>query len=141
MPKITGRILAIDYGEKRLGIAVSDPLGIIPQGLPTIEYKSLKEVKQKLKEIIEQYEISQIVVGHPLNLRGEVAAAATQVQTFVQKIKMEVNLPIILWDERFTSVEAERILRQLNISPSRNKSKIDQISAMIVLQNYLDSLK
>ncbi|MFQ5824285.1 MAG: Holliday junction resolvase RuvX [bacterium] len=135
-----GRILAIDYGQKRIGVAVSDPLGITAQGLPTIVYKKQPEALAKLKNIIDDYKIIKLVIGFPLNMKGDLSAAAKKTKKFIEDLKEEFALPTILWDERFTSVQAQRTIIEIGKSPSRNKEKVDQISAMLILQNYLDKL-
>ncbi|MFQ5706257.1 MAG: Holliday junction resolvase RuvX [bacterium] len=138
MSKGRGRILAIDYGEKKIGIAVSDPLGIIAQGLPTIVYKSRREALHRIKQVAQEYEVVEVIVGHPLNAHGEASVVTMKTQAFSNKLKAEVGLPVLLWDERFTSVEARRALLQMNLSPSRNKLLVDRVSATLILQNYLN---
>lgn len=135
------RVLGIDYGKKRLGIAISDPMGIIAQPLPTIEYKSLPEAFEQIKSILNEYDIKEIVIGIPYNLKGEIGAASRQTNEFVKRLKNEIALQVTLWDERYTSIQAERTIRELGKSPSRNKGKIDAISAVLILQNYLDFKK
>lgn len=141
MSKLKGRILAIDFGLKRIGVAVSDPLGITAQGLPTIVYERLPEALTKLEDIIVKYSIIKLVVGFPLNMKGETGTAAKNVKKFVEKLKEEYSLTTILWDERLTSVQAERTIREIGKSPSRNKTKLDQISAILILQSYLDRVR
>jgi putative Holliday junction resolvase len=135
-----GRILALDYGRKRIGVAVSDPLRITAQGLPTIIYKTQSEALEKLRQILAKYEISELVVGFPLTLKGEMGIAAKTTKLFFEHLKDEFGLPTTLWDERFSSVSAHRVLNQLGKAPSRNKQKVDQISAVLILQCYLDYL-
>lgn len=137
-PQQQGRILAIDYGQKRLGVAISDPMGLIAQGLPTIEYSRLDEAFQALEDIVDAYGVSAMVVGHPLHLRGEEGSAARRVHTFLEKLHQAFDLPTTLWDERLSSVEAHRVMREMRKSPSRHKGKVDQIAATLILQNYLD---
>jgi putative Holliday junction resolvase len=136
----TSRILAIDYGARRIGIAVSDPLRITAQTLPTIEAKGLEKVLSELETIIADKKVAEIVIGMPLNLKGEKSVAAQKVEKFVQHLKNRFNLPVHLWDERWTSLAAQRIIREFGKSPSRNKKKIDQISAIFILQSFLDHL-
>lgn len=138
--EINKRILAIDFGEKRIGVAVSDPMKIIAQPLPTIESKSKKKMFRELLEIISRYDLSLIIVGMPYNLKGRIGRTGEKVEEFIGELQKKVAVPIKIWDERFTSLMAERTIHEMGKSPSRNKSKIDQISAQLILQNYLDSL-
>ncbi|MFQ5865402.1 MAG: Holliday junction resolvase RuvX [bacterium] len=137
MTELKGRILAIDFGLKRIGLAVSDPLGITAQGLPTIVYEKVPEALSKLKDIIVDYNIIRLVVGFPLNMKGESSAAAKKTKKFIDRLKDEISLPTIFWDERLTTVQAERIMKEMGKSSSRNKTKLDQISAVLILQSYL----
>jgi putative Holliday junction resolvase len=138
MTQLIGRILAIDFGQKKMGVAVSDPLGITAQGLPTIVYEKVPEAMSKLKDIIASYKITKLVVGLPLNMKGELTAAGKNTEKFITKLEEEFSLPTVAWDERLTSVQAERIIKELGKSPSRNKTKVDEISAVLILQSYLD---
>lgn len=135
-----GRLLAIDYGQKRIGVAVSDPTRTIAQGLPTIVYKSLPEALEKIDKLVEEYQIQLVVVGMPLTMNGEVGLAARKVEVFVGFLKKRYSVPVVLWDERLTSVVAAKTIRESGKSPSRNKSKIDELAARLILQNYLDGL-
>lgn len=135
-----GRALGIDYGRKRIGLALSDPLGIIAQGLPTIANESLPNLLTKLETIIKEHKIKEIVVGLPITMKAETGVAAQVTNTFVTALKSRFNLPTVVWDERFTSVMAERTVKELGKSPSKNKGKVDEISAVLILQNYLDSV-
>jgi len=136
----TGRILAIDYGARRIGIAVSDPLRLTAQSLPTMEARGLQKVLAELETIITGKNVVEIVVGMPLNLKGEKSQAAQKVEIFIQHLQKRFNLPIHSWDERWTSIAAQRTIREFGKSPSRHKEKVDQISAMLILQSFLDHL-
>ncbi len=133
-----GRVLSIDYGHRRIGVAISDPLRISAQVLPTIKVRNAEQVLSTLEEIIREKNITEIVVGMPLNLKGEVGLSAQKVELFIKKLNQNFKLPIHTWDERLTSVAAERTIREMGKSPSRHKEKIDQISALLILQSYLD---
>jgi putative holliday junction resolvase len=134
------RILGIDFGEKRFGMAVSDPLRITAQMLPTLKIRNQSEIFIKINNIIVEKNVTEIVIGMPLNLKGEKGLTAQKVDEFIQKLKEVCTLPVHTWDERFTSVVAERTIREAGKSPSRNKTKVDQISAVLILQAYLDHL-
>ena len=139
MKNLKGRILALDYGEKRIGLAISDPLGVTAQGLGTIEYKNLKEAIAEIKNVIARYSVEELVLGLPLNLKGEIGSIAREVQKFADQLKSETGIPVSFWDERLTSVEAERALIQMGKSPSLNKKQIDEIAAILILQGYLQT--
>jgi putative Holliday junction resolvase len=136
----SGRILAIDYGARRVGIAVSDPLRLTAQSLPTMEARGLQKVLSELEAIIADKNVAEIVVGMPLNLKGEKSAAAQKVENFMQHLQNRFKLPVHSWDERWTSIAAKRTIWEFGKSPSRHKEKVDQISAILILQSFLDHL-
>lgn len=138
MKETTGRILGVDYGKRRIGVAVSDPMATIACGLPTIVYQNLPDALSQLGKIINDYEIHAVVVGLPLTLKGEAGDAVQSTRAFIHSLKSRIDLPVHTLDERFTSVMAQRSLREMGKSPSRNKSKVDELSAMLLLQSYLD---
>ncbi|MFQ5602012.1 MAG: Holliday junction resolvase RuvX [bacterium] len=133
------RILAIDYGTKRMGLAMSDPLGILAQRLPTIHYRQLSEALEEIGKIVSENSVSQIIVGNPISLNGAANRTAQKAHEFSRILQEKVNLPVKLWDERLTSVQSERAMIEMGESPGRNKAKIDQLAALFLLQNYLDS--
>ena len=137
---IQGRILGIDFGERRIGIAVSDPLRITAQSLPTIKVKSPEQAVTLLTNLIPQKNITEIVVGMPYRLRGDKGTTALKVEKFIAMLKNSCQLPVHIWDERLTSVAAERTIREFGKSPSYNKEKIDQIAAVLILQGYLTQI-
>jgi len=135
------RIMGLDYGHRRIGVAVSDPSGIIAQGLDTLDFRDEEAAFEKLGKIISELGIGKLVVGMPLNLKGRRARKAEEVSKFIAKLKARFQLPVIEWDERFTSVAAEKTLREMGYQPSRVKGRIDQLSAVFILQDYLSSGK
>lgn len=135
-----GRVLGIDYGSKRIGVAVSDPMGIIAQSLTTLEYRHLKDALTTLRKIILEYDISEAVVGCPLTLSGQVNSTTRKARAFFEEVRKLGDLKVAFVDERFTSKIAEGVLRQMGQSPSKNKGKIDKIAAAVLLQNYLDRI-
>ena len=135
-----GRILGIDYGKKRIGLAVSDPMRKIAQGIPTLANSSLAQVFTELENIISDHEINKIVIGLPITMKAEVGKAAQVTNKFVTVLKNRFELPTMVWDERLTSVLARRTMKELGKSPSKNKNKVDEIAAILILQSYLDSL-
>lgn len=135
-----GRILAIDYGRRRIGMAISDPFRITAQSLPTLIVQSADEALSEIRTIIKEKTVVEIVVGMPYNLKGEKTASAQNVEKFIEHLKSTFHLPIHQWDERWTTIEAHRTIHEFGKSPSRNKEKVDQISALIILQSFLNYL-
>lgn len=133
-----GRILALDLGTRRCGLAMSDPLGVIASGLGTLEPEDAEELLRRLQKIVRDKEITLLVVGHPIMLSGERGERAIETERFAEEAQRRLQIPVELYDERLTSVAAERTLREMGIEPSRAKKKIDEISAVLLLQSYLD---
>ncbi len=134
------RILCLDVGDKRIGVAVSDTLGIAAHGLKTIDRNGCISA---LKAIIEDYheEIGSIVVGLPRMLNGTIGIQGEKVLKFVDELKLAIPLPVTLWDERLSTVSAERTLIEANVRREKRKGIRDKVSAIILLQSYLDSIK
>jgi putative Holliday junction resolvase len=132
------RILAIDFGERRIGLAVSDPLGITAQGLPTIDTRKIKDVFSHIKNIVTQRNVTKIVVGMPRNMNGSIGFKGEEVKRFMDRLARETGLEVIAWDERLTSVQSQRSMREMGTN-QRKKEIVDRISATLLLQNYLDS--
>jgi putative Holliday junction resolvase len=134
------RILAIDSGTKRMGIAVSDELRLIAHPLEFIPAEPFADFLVRLKEIISEKEVGQILVGIPRNMNGSYGPAALQAQAFAAVLKDALTIPIQTWDERLTSAQANRFLIQANVRRDKRKEKVDQMAAAILLQSYLDSI-
>src|SRR6185503_6786526 len=133
------RILAIDHGTKRMGIAISDEMRTIAQPLEYIAAEPLDKFFDRLAQIIAEKQISLIVVGVPRNMDGTYGPAAAKVQEFVAALKDVVTVPIKSWDERLTSVQANRYLIEADVRRSKRKEKVDKTAAAILLQSFLDS--
>ena len=133
------KILGIDYGERRLGISVSDSLNIIALPLMVIDRKKNIKYLDKIKKLIIENDISLIVVGLPITLKGTSSIQTEKTKIFISELSKKIDKPIKTIDERLTSIEAEKILIQKGVKTGHNKSQIDQISAIIILQEYLDS--
>ena len=131
------RILAIDLGEKRIGLAVSDLLGITAQGLPTIHIKSEQEICQKIMEVIKEKNVDRIVFGLPKNMNGTLGPQAKKVQEYAKKLEKLSNLPVDFEDERLSTVRAEQVLLEADTSRAKRKKVVDKLAAMIILQSYL----
>jgi putative Holliday junction resolvase len=134
------RILAIDHGTKRMGIAVSDPSATVATPLEYIPAEPFRNFLVRLKELISEREIDLILVGMPRNMDGSYGPAAAKVKEFVAVLKETIPMPIKTWDERLTSAQANRFLLQADVSRKDRKEKVDKAAAAILLQSYLDSL-
>jgi putative holliday junction resolvase len=134
------RTLALDHGTKRIGVAVSDELGMIALPLEFILAEPFAAFMMRLKEIIHEKQVEQLLIGMPRNMDGTYGPAAEKVREFVAALKEAITLPIKLWDERLTSSQANRFLIQANVRRDKRKEKVDQTAAAILLQSYLDSV-
>jgi putative Holliday junction resolvase len=135
------KILSIDFGLRRVGIAVSDSLGLLAHDRASLRYFSLDKLLKQLSGIIADEDIRKIVIGLPLLMNGSEGEMAERVREFGNQLAEKVGVPIILWDERFTSVQAERLLGERGVTFSRNKGEVDRLAAVFILQSYLDHLK
>ncbi|MFH1782362.1 MAG: Holliday junction resolvase RuvX [Candidatus Omnitrophota bacterium] len=133
------RIIGLDVGEKRVGVAVSDALNITAQGIDTIERKNDSVLLEKIRSLVKEYEVSKIIVGMPLNMNGSKGKSALAIRDFSDKLKHELKIDIELIDERLTSAQGERLLIQADVSRKKRKLAIDKIAAQLILQTYLDS--
>ncbi|MDP8253014.1 MAG: Holliday junction resolvase RuvX [Candidatus Kaelpia aquatica] len=133
------RILALDFGAKRVGVAISDPLGIFAQGLDTLYIRGKTDLLSKLSRYFNSYEIDEVIIGNPLNSQGEDSKLSQEIKRFAKILSENREVKVTLWDERYSTKEAENTLKSLN---SRNiKSQIDKVAAQIILQSYLERLR
>ncbi len=133
------RVLAIDHGTKRMGIALSDPSGMIAQPLEFIPAEPFAAFLERLKSLIVEKEVELILIGMPRNMDGSYGPAAAKVQEFVAVLKENIAVPIRTWDERLTSTQANRFLLQADVKRKDRKEKVDKAAAAILLQSFLDS--
>jgi putative Holliday junction resolvase len=133
------RILGIDLGDVRTGLAVSDPTGMLAGGIGTFTTKNEEELISLLSNTVNQYQVEKIVIGNPINMNGTIGERSQKVQEFVKKLSEEVKIPVILFDERMTTMAAHRIMNETNTRGKKRKAAVDTLSAQIILQNYLDS--
>src|SRR3954447_18830970 len=133
------RVLAIDHGTKRIGLAISDELGIIAQPLEFVPAEPFADFLTRLKQIIKEKQVELLLVGMPRNMDGSYGPAALKVQEFMAVLKDTVAIPIKSWDERLTSAQANRFLIAANVRRDQRKEKVDKMAAAILLQSYLDS--
>jgi putative Holliday junction resolvase len=135
----SGRILAIDYGSRRMGLAVSDPLGITAQGLETLERKNKRADFGRLERTIREYQVREIVLGNPLRMSGQEGTQSQKVAEFAEALRERFQLPVHLWDERLTSAEANRLLREAEVSVKKRAQAVDRMAAVLILQSFLQS--
>jgi putative Holliday junction resolvase len=138
-PIVGLRVLGLDVGSRTIGIAVSDPLGITAQGLETIRRQNKRQDFEQLGRIIQQYSVSEIVVGYPLRLSGAEGTQSEKMRLFAEELRKRFSLPVHLWDERLTSSEANRILREADLSIKKRAGAVDRMAAVLILQNWMES--
>jgi len=132
-------VLGLDVGSKTIGMAVSDPLGITAQGLPTLRRRNKRSDLGELRRVVQQYEVHEIVVGYPLRMSGAEGTQAEKMQRFAEDLQAKLGLPVHLWDERLTSAEANRVLRDTAMSIKRRGEVVDRLAAVLILQNWMDT--
>ena len=134
------RILSIDYGERRTGLAITDELGITAQGLDTVIASSEEDAFKKVVEIVRKYGVGKILLGLPLNMNGTESEKSGKVRLFGEALSLETSLPVVYWDERMTSMQAHRVMAELETKTFGNKHIVDRISATLMLQEYMKML-
>jgi putative Holliday junction resolvase len=133
------RILGLDVGSKTIGMAVSDPLCITAQGLETIRRQNKRLDLGQLKEVILRYGVTEIVVGYPLRMSGAEGIQAEKMQIFAEDLRKHFRIPVHLWDERLTSAQANRVLRESEMSIKRRGEVVDRLAAVLILQGWMDA--
>jgi putative Holliday junction resolvase len=134
-----GRILAIDYGSRRMGLAVSDALGITAQGIDTLERRNKRSDFARLERVLRDYQVVEIVLGNPLRMSGEEGVQSQKVAEFAEELRRRFQLPVHLWDERLTSSEANRLLREADVSLQKRTQAVDRMAATLILQSFLQA--
>ena len=137
------RILGLDYGSKTVGVAVSDPLGFTAQGVEIIRRKSENKMRQtlaRIEELIAQYQVEEIVLGLPKNMNNTLGDRAEKSLELKEKMERRTGLPVVMWDERLTTVSANRVLMETGVRRENRKEHVDEIAAVFILQGYLDYL-
>ena len=138
------RIMGLDYGSKTVGVAISDSLGITAQGIETIERKEeikLRQTLARIEALVKEYEVEKIVLGFPKNMNNTIGERAEKSLELTEKLERRIGVPVIMWDERLTTVEAERTLIESKVRRENRKKYVDKIAAVFILQGYLDSLQ
>lgn len=135
------KVLGLDLGSKTLGIAISDALGLTAQGVETFKFpeNDYDQALEYVRKIVEKEQIKTIVLGYPKNMDGTIGERGTISQTFAERLKSMLNVNVVLWDERMTTMIAEKLLISANVSRSKRKQVIDKMAATVILQSYLDS--
>lgn len=138
------RIIGLDFGSKTVGVAVSDPLGITAQGIEIIRRESPKRLRRtlaRIEELIAEYQVTEIVLGYPKNMNNTEGERCEKTKEFKEMLERRIGLPVTLWDERLTTVSADRAMAEGKISGQERRQHVDKIAAALILQGYLDSLK
>lgn len=137
------RLMGLDYGSKTVGVAVSDPLGLTAQGVETVWRKQENKLRQtmaRIEELISEYQVERIVLGYPKNMNNTVGERAVKSLEFKEKLEKRNGLPVVMWDERLTTAEAERTLMETGVRRENRKQFLDQMAAVLILQGYLDRM-
>jgi putative Holliday junction resolvase len=135
-----GRVLALDFGKKRIGLAVSDELGLTAQGIETLHRTRVRDDLDALARLIQDYGVALVLVGLPLHMSGDESRQAEYTREFSERLRQHTGIPVHFWDERWTSRQAERVLRESGIGIAKRAAALDRLSAVILLESYLDSL-
>jgi putative Holliday junction resolvase len=133
------RRIALDIGDRHIGIAVSDPLGITAQGLPTLQRNDDQSALKALISLAHDYDAAEWIVGLPLSLSGAEGRQAAKVRAFARQLQRRGGIPVVFWDERLSTVEAERVLHASGVSLKKRRAAVDRMSAVIILETYLES--
>ena len=133
------RVLGMDVGARRIGLAVSDPLGITAQGIETLERRNKRTDFGILERVVKRYEVGEIVVGYPLRMSGSTGIQSEKMAGFAEELRRKFAIPVHLWDERLTTAEAHRVLDQTEMSTRRRGEVIDQMAAVLILQSFLEA--
>lgn len=137
----TMRILGLDYGRKRIGVAICDEMGVVARSLATIERKTIKKDMAEIKRLAEELDIEKIVIGYPLTLDGKEGIQCERVSKFSEMIEERLALPVVKWDESLSTREAEDFLIEADMGRKKRRKRVDKLAAAIILQRYLDHLK
>jgi putative Holliday junction resolvase len=132
------RVLALDVGKKRIGLAVSDELGLTAQGLETLQRNRIRDDLSRLEELSERLNVGTLLIGKPLHMSGDESRQSEYTREFAERLALQTSLPVVFWDERLTSAEAERILRETGASLDQKKRSVDRLAAVLLLESYLE---
>ena len=138
-PERPARIMALDVGSRRIGVAISDPLGITAQGLDTIQRQNKRRDLEALRRLLSEYQIREVVVGLPLRLSGAEGTQSEKMRVFADDLRRHFGVTVHLWDERWTSTEANRLLRETDLSIEKRAKAVDRMAATLILQSWLEA--
>ena len=138
---LRARVLGLDVGSKTIGLAVSDPLGITAQGLQTVRRNNKRLDFERLRAVVREYQVSEIVIGYPLRLSGAEGTQSEKMRHFAEEIRKKFGLPVHLWDERLTSSQANRVLREFDLSIRKRGEAVDRMAAVLILQSWMEARK
>jgi putative Holliday junction resolvase len=138
-PSAPRRIIALDVGSKRIGVAITDPLGITAQGLDTIQRQNKRRDMEALEQVLKKYDVREIVVGLPLRLSGAEGTQSGKMRLFADDLRAHLGLTVHLWDERWTSTEANRLLRETDLSIKKRGQAVDRMAAILILQSWMEA--
>jgi putative Holliday junction resolvase len=133
------RVLALDVGDKRIGVAISDPSQVLARSLKVIQRSSRQEDLAAVARLVEEYEVETVVVGYPRSLDGTVGEQAEKVEHYAAGLAEVLDVPVLLWDERFSTVTAEALMREAGLRGKKKRERVDAVAAAVILQDYLDS--
>ncbi len=131
--------MALDVGHKRIGVAISDELSLTAQGAETIERKDIDNDLERIDGLVKSYDAEEVVVGFPINMDGTYSQQTKEVAEFIDELSKAIDVPVKTWDERLTSIQADKILLEADVTRRRRKALLDKISAQLILQSYLDN--
>lgn len=134
------RILGLDIGDKTIGVAISDPLGLTAQGITTIKRKGIERDIEEIRTICSEYGVEKIVAGLPKNMNGTLGPQSEKVMEFCEVLKSNLSIEIIMWDERLTTVAAHKVMLEADLSRAKRKKIVDKVASTYILQGYLDSI-
>ena len=133
------RVLALDMGDKRVGVAISDPSQVLARSLKVIQRGSPQGDFAAVSHLVEEHEVERVVVGYPRSLDGTVGEQAEKVERYAEGLAKALDVPVVLWDERFSTVSAERLMREAGLRGRKRRERVDAVAAAVILQDYLDS--
>lgn len=136
-----GRVMALDVGGRRIGVALSDTRRVLASPLTTLRAEPRERALAEVAKLVREYEVCELVVGLPLTLSGEVGPQARVIQQFAEQLQAQLAVPVRMFDERLTTVAAERMMVDLGMKPEQRKARIDEVAASIILQDFLDSIR
>ena len=133
------RVLALDVGDKRIGVAISDPSQVLARSLRVIQRSSLRNDFTAVSRLVEEHEVERVVVGYPRSLDGMIGEQAEKTGRYVDGLAKALDVPVVLWDERFSTVSAERLMTEAGLRGKKKRERVDAVAAAVILQDYLDS--